>query len=177
MDNLSPKIALVGEKAPDFVLTDGTGAEWRLADQEGSVTVLLFYPGNETLVCTKQLCSVRDNWNSYLETKAVIVGVSPPASEDHAGFAARHRLPLPLLIDNDRSVTKQFAQHAFFPLSFTRAVVVIDAKGIVRSREVMLRAFRPKDEHVIASIYAARSDALTDRYDKLRMRMKKDLDT
>jgi len=170
-------IVSVGEKAPDFALNDGNGNEWRLADQAGSVTVLLFYPQNETLVCTKQLCSVRDNWNAYLETKAVIVGISPPAKESHVDFGYRHGLPLPLLIDDQRAVTRQFAKHAFFPISFTRAVVVVDAKGIVRSKEVMLRAFRPKDETVITSIYAARGDAISDRYEKLRSRAKRDLNS
>lgn len=166
-------MAEVGKQAPDFVLQDGRGTEWRLADQAGSVAVLLFYPQNETLVCTKQLCSVRDNWSEYLETKAVIVGISPPAKDEHSEFAAKHSLPMPLLVDDERMVTRQFASHSIFPISFTRAVVVVDAKGIVRTKDVMLRAFRPKDEHVIASIYAARSDALTDRYEKLRQRVKR----
>lgn len=166
----------IGEKAPDFVLNDGAGKEWKLSDQAGSVTVLLFYPQNETLVCTKQLCSVRDNWEAYLETKAVMVGISPPAEQAHTDFAAKHNFPIPLLVDDRRVVTSQFAKHSLFPISFTRAVVVIDAKGIVRSKEVMLRAFRPKDEHVIASIYAARSDAMADRYEKLRTRINDNLD-
>lgn len=73
----------VGEKAGDFVLKNQTGENWRLSDYLGQVVALLFYPKNETLVCTKQLCSVRDNWTDYLETKAVVVGISPATVEEH----------------------------------------------------------------------------------------------
>lgn len=164
-------LAAVGQSAPNFELRNENGAAWRLADQIGKVTVLLFYPQNETLVCTKQLCSVRDNWSKYLETKAVIVGVSPGDAQANQRFSEHHRLPLPLLADEGRVITSIYGKHPIFPISFTRAVVVVDAKGVVRSREVMLRAFRPKDADVISSIYAARTDALNAKYEELKTRI------
>ena len=60
----------LNEPAPDFSLPDGNGQQWRLSDQRGKVVVLLFYPGDETPVCTKQLCSVRDRWEDYTATGA-----------------------------------------------------------------------------------------------------------
>ena len=57
-----------GSTAVDFSLVNDQNEEWRLSDHLGNVVVLLFYPQNETLVCTRQLCSVRDNWGKYLET-------------------------------------------------------------------------------------------------------------
>lgn len=164
-----PRI-MVGEKAPDFVLLTEKNEEWRLSDQLGRVTVLLFYPQNETLVCNKQLCSVRDNWEAYLETKASIVGISPAPPEEQMRFALNRSLPLPLLADPDREVTRIFGKHWLYPINMTRAVVVIDAKGIVRNSNVMLRAFRPSDEQIITDVYAARGDALSAEYEKLRER-------
>ena len=68
----------VGMRAPDFELSLRRGStNGGFRTTIGNVGVLLFYPQNETLVCTKQLCSVRDNWQDYLETKAEIVGISP----------------------------------------------------------------------------------------------------
>ena len=61
----------VGSLAPDFRLRTDRDEVWRLSDHRDGVTVLLFYPQNETLVCTKQMCSVRDNWESYLATKGI----------------------------------------------------------------------------------------------------------
>ena len=162
----------VGKPAPDFKLLSQNDAEWRLSDHLGNVVVLLFYPQNETLVCTRQLCSVRDNWDKYLETKAAIVGISPGTAAGHQAFAAKRELPLLLLADPDRSLTKIFAKHSLLPINMTRGVVVIDGKGIIRNRDVMLRAFRPRDEHILTSIYAARGDALTEEYSNLWSRLK-----
>ena len=161
----------VGSEAPDFVLRTDKDEDWRLSDHFGGVTVLLFYPQNETMVCTKQLCSVRDKWEDYLATKATIVGVSPATPSEHQAFAGRRQLPLPLLADPDREITKVYGQHWLFPISFTRAVVVIDAKGIVRNIDIMLRAFRPSDTQLITDIYAARGDEFSEKYDQLRRRV------
>ena len=165
--------AKIGSAAPDFVLKDESENDWRLSDQIGKVVVLLFYPQNETLVCTRQLCSVRDNWEKYLETKAVIVGISPATPIEHQAFSNRRQLPIPLLADAGRAVAARYGKHWLYPISFTRAVVVIDAKGIVRNRDVMLRAFRPSDTRLITDIYAARGDALNETYGVLKQRISK----
>lgn len=159
--------ATVGEKAPDFELLTETGEKWRLSEHIGNVITLLFYPKDETLVCRRQLCSVRDNWREYLRTKALVVGVSPGTIEEHRIFSRRHEFPLPLLADVDRKVTEAYGFHWLFPTFLMRAIVVIDAKGVIRSRNVMLRAFRPSDRSVIASIYAARADSLAEKYNSL----------
>lgn len=159
--------------APDFALKDEKGADWRLSDAIGNIVVLLFYPQNETLVCTKQLCAVRDRWQEYLETNAIIVGISPAEPDTHTAFADKYYLPIPLLSDENRKVTSAYVKHSFYPINFTRGVVVIDTHGIIRTRQIMLRAFRPKDDDVIAAIYAARGDAMDERYQKLKKKIRK----
>ena len=67
-----PEDPQVGAAAPDFTLKDGKGAEWRLSDKRGQVVVLLFYPGDETPICTRQMCSVRDHWDDYAATGAEV---------------------------------------------------------------------------------------------------------
>ncbi len=161
----------VGAAAPDFVLKDQQNCDWRLSDHLGNVVVLLFYPQNETLVCTRQLCSVRDNWKNYLETKAEIVGISPATPEEHSSFLHKRNLPIPLLADEGRDVTRLYGKHWLYPVNLTRAVVVIDAKGIIRNRDIMLRAFRPSDTRLITDIYAARGDAFSETRDALRHRL------
>ena len=158
----------IGDRAPDFQLRTGADELWSLADHVGKVRVLLFYPQNETLVCTRQLCSVRDNWQQYLETKAEIVGISPSSPDEHRKFSAHRNLPIPLLADPERVTTKLYGKHWLYPIQMTRAIVVIDAKGIVRTRRIMLRAFRPKDDDVLAAIYSARGDAMHDKLSAMR---------
>lgn len=168
----SGEIAAVGTSAPDFMLYTDEDRTWRLSDHDGKVRVLLFYPQNETLVCTKQLCSVRDNWQDYLETKAEIVGISPSTSQENREFSQQRQLPIPLLADPGRTVTTLFGEHWLFPVQLTRAIVVVDAQGTIRSRRVMLRAFRPSDADVITSIYAARGDVLQAKYQSLTSRVR-----
>lgn len=166
----------IGTAAPDFTLYNQRNELWTLSKQRGEVTVLLFYPGNETLVCTRQLCSLKDHWIDYKRTNATIVGISPGTPEGHAEFAAKRKLPIDLLADPDRVVTSLFAKHWLFPVSVTRGIVVIDSNGFIRSREIMLRAVRPSDESIIADIYAARHDALSSTYGSLRKRLMRMVD-
>jgi thioredoxin-dependent peroxiredoxin len=161
----------VGAPAPDFTLRSDKDEDWRLSDHLGGVVVLLFYPQNETVVCTRQLCSVRDNWEDYLATKATIVGVSPGTPDEHRAFSHRRHLPIPLLADPTREITRKYGKHWLFPISFTRAVVVVDAKGVVRACDIMLRALRPSDDKIITDIYAARGDAFIEKYEDLKGRL------
>ena len=163
----------VGLHAPNFTLEDHNGLPWTLSDQRGNVVLLLFYPGNETLVCTKQLCSLRDNWSKYLDTKAEIVGISVSESIANKAFGAKHRLPMPILSDPNKDVTRKYASHPIFPLNFMRGLTVIDARGIVRTHQTMLRAFRPNDHDIILKLYSARTDAVEDQRNELRDRVRK----
>ena len=171
-ENLSEgmKRAVIGAQAPLFTLRDTHGNEWRLSDHRDKVVALLFYPKNETLVCTRQLCSVRDRWAEYLATGAEVVGVSPGTVEEHAAFAQSHSLPMPLLADVGGIVTRAYGYHEWLPIWATRTLVVVDTQGVVRSRKAMLRAFRPSDRSVIAAIYAARAELMSAQIEKMSSR-------
>ena len=148
--------ASIGSSAPDFVLSDGNGNQWRLSDQRGKVVVLLFYPGDETPVCTRQMCSVRDRWKDYEGTGAQVVGISTNSVESHKNFANHHDLPLRLLADTDRKVADAYGAKSLIPGKVARSVFVIDAKGEVRYRDVRpLGLFRPKDDEIINAIRQA----------------------
>jgi peroxiredoxin Q/BCP len=145
-----------GNPAPDFTLPDGDGASFRLSEQRGKVVVLLFYPGDETPVCTRQMCSVRDRWEDYSATGAEVVGISTNTVESHKNFAAHHDLPLRLLADVDRKVADMYGAQSLIPGKVARSVFVIDAQGVIRYRDVRpLGIFKPKDDDIINAIKAA----------------------
>lgn len=124
----------VGDLAPDFEL-QGTGGAFRLSDHLGSRVVLLFYPGDETPVCTRQFCSYRDREDDMASLDAVVVGISHQDVASHEAFAARHGLTVPLLADTGKKVARLYGVSA--PLLGTRrAAFVIDEEGIVRFRQV-----------------------------------------
>jgi len=145
-----------GAPAPDFTLTDGDSQPWRLSDHRGKVVVLLFYPGDETPICTRQMCSVRDRWEDYAATGAEVVGISRDSVESHKKFAEHHDLPLHLLSDADRRVADLYGANSLVPGKVARSVFVIDASGVIRYRDVRpLGLFRPKDDDVIEAIVQA----------------------
>lgn len=143
----------VGSAAPDFALQDGGGASWRLSDHRGKVVVLLFYPGDETPICTRQMCSVRDHWEHYNDTGAEVVGISTNSVKSHKDFAEHHKLPLRLLADVDRKVADLYGAKSMIPGKVARSVFVIDANGVIKYRDVRpLGLFRPKDDNIIKAI-------------------------
>ncbi len=145
-----------GSNAPEFVLPDGDGVSWRLSHHRGKVVVLLFYPGDETPICTRQMCSVRDRWEDYLATGAEVVGISTNTVESHRNFAAHHNLPLRLLADVDRKVADLYGANSIIPGKVARSVFVINPDGVITYRDVRpLGLFKPKDDDTIAAIKAA----------------------
>jgi len=122
----------LGEQAPDFELV-GTEGRFRLSEQQGKRVVLLFYPGDNTPVCTKQFCSYRDSGEDVSGLDAVVVGISSQSVDSHQQFTAKHGLNVPLLADEDGAVAKSYGAYA--PMAGTRrAVVIVDEDGVMRYR-------------------------------------------
>jgi len=122
----------VGEQAPDFTLV-GTNGTFTLSEHRGERIVLLFYPGDDTPVCTRQFCSYRDNADAFSSLGATAVGISGKGVESKQAFADKHGLTVPLLADRDHAVSKSYG--AWSKLRGTRrAVVIVDEQGIVRHR-------------------------------------------
>jgi len=146
--------AAVGTAAPHFELKDSNDQVWRLSDQRGKVVALVFYPRDETPVCTKQMCSMRDRWADYQATGAEVVAISVASVESHRKFAEHHEFPQRLLADERSEVTALYDVKAWFGGS-QRAVVVIDKEGVVRYRRSVFPMFRPTDDEVIEAIRSA----------------------
>jgi peroxiredoxin Q/BCP len=126
------KTPRVGEQAPDFELP-GTAGTFRLSDHRGERVVLLFYPGDRTVVCTKQFCSYRDRAEDFASLGATVVGISAQDVQSHEDFVAKNSLTVALLADTDKKVAKAYG--AFSPrLGTKRAAIVIDEQGVVRHR-------------------------------------------
>ena len=97
-----------GDPAPDFALPDDSGAIHRLGDQRGRWTVVYFYPRDETPGCTAEACAFRDANDDLVAAGATVWGISPDDAASHRRFRARHRLPVPLLVDGDHAVAELY---------------------------------------------------------------------
>ncbi|MCU0313307.1 MAG: peroxiredoxin [Solirubrobacteraceae bacterium] len=142
-----------GDPAPDFEL-EGTDGVFRLSDQRGRRVVILFYPGDETPVCTKQFCSYRDRADDMSALDAVVVGISHQDVASHEAFAARHGLTVPLLADVDKAVAKAWGVSAPV-LGTRRAAFVVDEQGVVRHRHVHTLGVDFQDADDLAQALAA----------------------
>ncbi|MGN6373867.1 MAG: peroxiredoxin family protein [Solirubrobacteraceae bacterium] len=127
------KTPRVGEPAPDFEL-EGTAGRFKLSEHRGERIVLLFYPGDNTMVCTRQFCSYRDRAEDFSKLNATVVGISSQSLDSHEAFTAKHGLNVPLLADVDRSVARAYSATTPGVGTTTRAVIVVDEQGIVRHR-------------------------------------------
>ena len=127
------KTPRVGDVAPDFALA-GTAGTFRLSEHRGERVVLLFYPGDDTPVCTRQFCSYRDSDEDFSALDATAVGISTQDLESHRAFTLRHRLTVPLLADTDAKVSKLYSAYTPGLGISRRAVIIIDEQGIVRHR-------------------------------------------
>lgn len=133
-----------GQQAPDFTLKDTEKNEVTLSKQNGKNTVLLFFPLAFTGVCTKELCSVRDNFSDYNDLNANVYGISVDSSATLNKFRTEQNLNFPLLSDFNKDVAKSYdaLYEDFFGMRGVakRSAFVIDKDGIVRYAEVLENA-------------------------------------
>lgn len=118
----------VGDLAPDFEAS-GTGeGSYRLSSNKGRPVVLVFYPGDGTAVCTKQLRSYSSDLGAFGDVDAVLLGISPQDVASHERFATKEGLKMPLLHDADKKIAEAYG--VLGPLGFyRRSVFVVDGAG------------------------------------------------
>ncbi len=134
----------VGQDAPDFTLRDQDGGAVSLAALRGKNVVLVFYPADETMLCTKQLCEFRDNWALVQSKAAVVLGVNPASEAKHARFCANHGFPFPVLADPGQRVGELYGARG---LIVKRTVYLIGKSGKIR----YARRGKPMPEEVLAA--------------------------
>jgi len=147
----------IGDAAPDFTLagTDGTPdghRQYSLAEYAGRPVVLVFYPADNSPVCTVQLNSYSHDITRFGEVGAQVLAVSPQSVDQHDEWAASQGgFAFPLLADTDKAVGDSYG--ILGPVGFyRRSVFVIDGGGVVRyaHRSTAGLTFRPVTELVDA---------------------------
>jgi peroxiredoxin Q/BCP len=146
-------VPATGSAAPTFALpgvVGGVRSDYRLADQRGHPVVLAFYPGDETLVCTRQLCSYQHELRSLTDLEATLWGISSQGIESHEKFQANRGLGFPLLADERNQV---FAAYGLgLGVTRRRAVFVIDAAGRVAWSHVAKLGLTYQNAETIAKV-------------------------
>ncbi len=139
----------IGDVAPSFTLRATGGRNVSLGDYLGHPVVLVFYPGDDSPVCTRQLNSYNDDLSQFSALNAQVLAVSSQSIESHEKFSAEQGFRFPLLADVDKVVAGAYG--TLGPLGFQRrSVFVIDSTGVVRyaHRAIAGLTFRPVGELV-----------------------------
>ena len=141
----------INDKAPQFVLKDDQGQAFSLAEQAGHKVLLVFYPGDNTPVCTKQLCDYRDGIEAFAGLGVEVVGISNDSAESHRKFREKHGLPFTLLTDPDLKVATLYDSKGV--LGMKRSVFLVDEKGVIRYLHVeSVALFRRKRDELLEVI-------------------------
>jgi len=133
-----------GQVPPDFTLPgitlaggEAIQADYTLSQQRGKPIVLAFYPGDNTAVCTRQLCSYTSGLESFTGFGAAVWAISPQGLASHEQFARKYNLAFPLLADEGLTVARQYGI-TLGGAGLRRSVFVIDADGVLRWKHVTL---------------------------------------
>ena len=149
-------LSVLPATAPAFTLPGTGGRDYSLAEFRGRPVVLVFYPGDDTPVCTRQLCDYRDGIEAFEGLGVRVVGISKDGAESHRAFKEKHRLPFTLLSDPDLGVAEAYDSRGM--LGMKRSVFLVDDKGLIRYRHVeTLSLFRRAREEIIAAVKQVRS--------------------
>lgn len=97
-----------GQKAPDFELPDQNGAMHKLSDQKGKWVLVYFYPKDDTPGCTKEACTIRDNYDSFKKMGITVFGISTDSVKSHKKFEEKYELPFTLLADEKKEVVEAY---------------------------------------------------------------------
>ena len=144
----SSNLLSIGSKAPDFTLYSSSGDKIALSNFTGKkVVVLVFYPGDNTPVCTKQLCELRDSYEKLTEMGVEVLGINPADSASHAKFSAKNSYSFPLLVDTEKKVAKQYGRSGGL-FGVKRAVFVIDKEGKI----IFFQKGKPPVKDIISAI-------------------------
>lgn len=131
-----------GQMIPNVHFVDETGAPVAAHSLLGASLVLFFYPKDETPGCVAEACAFRDDYESFVDAGATVIGVSSDDASSHARFKARHRLPFRLLSDPGAVARRAFGIPKTLGILPGRATFVIDADG--RIRESFNSQFAPQ---------------------------------
>ena len=127
----------IGDKAPQFTLSDKDGNPVSLSDFLGKRVVLYFYPKDNTPGCTRQACAFAQNYRAFRDKGVEVIGVSKDSAASHAKFAEKYDLPFILLSDPELTAIQAYGVwqekklYGKVSMGVVRSTYLIDEKGMI----------------------------------------------
>ena len=146
MFDLFAKPLPAGTPAPPFELPDQDGCIIRLAAFRGRNLILVFYPGDNTPVCRRQLCELRDRDAWLREQNVQVLGINSQNAASHRDFRDRNAYPFPLLVDARQQVSRLYRAAGL--MMTRRTVYLVNRDGIIAFSE----RGKPEPERILAAL-------------------------
>jgi peroxiredoxin Q/BCP len=141
----------VNDKAPEFSLRDEQGRSFSLASHRGERLLLVFYPGDNTPVCTRQMCDYRDGVEAFAGMGVQVVGISNDDADSHRKFKEKYNLPFILLTDAGLETAERYDSKGL--MGMKRSVFLVDEEGVIRYKHIeSLALFRRTRDELLKAI-------------------------
>lgn len=130
----------VGDLAPDFSLPSDRGDAVSLGSRKGRVTVLYFYPKDDTPGCTVEAQDFTRLAPAFAALGVEVFGVSKDSVARHCRFRDKYGLGVALLSDETLAVQRAYGAYGEKTLygkkieGTLRSTFVIDAEGRIAAR-------------------------------------------
>jgi len=148
-----------GDIAPNFILKDETGKDFELYKNLDSQVLLVFYPKDDTPVCSTQLAEYNDNLVELIQNGIKVVGINADTIQSHLEFCTKLNIKFPLLADQDKKVSRQYDALNFlgmnkrllmiigtdikvlwtasaFPVTFIKSKEIVEKVKLLNSKEM-----------------------------------------
>jgi peroxiredoxin len=145
------KVPDVGDRAPDFTLPSNRGPITLSKTLQQGAVLLVFYPGDDTPVCTKQLCNYRDNLDVFRNLGVQVIAINPQSEESHRKFADKHHFPFPVVADASKQVCREYGALNFLGMA-KRALILIGRDGTIKWRRTDFPIFHQTAADVQAAV-------------------------
>lgn len=120
----------INDCIPNFKTVTHTGETISAEKLKGKQFALYFYPRDNTPGCTKEACSIRDNYQNFLDKDILVYGVSGGSAKSHQKFVTKYSLPFPLLVDEEYRMAKMFGVYRK-GWRVSRVTFLINKEGII----------------------------------------------
>ncbi len=145
----------VGDKIPSFTLKDQNNNIFSIDSILGKQAIVIyFYPKDDTPGCTKEACSFRDEFETFKNLDAKVIGISSDDVKSHKEFAKKYNLPFTLLADTDKDVRKMFGVPKYLGMIAGRVTYVVDKKGTI---VYIFNSMKKAEKHIEEALKALKA--------------------
>jgi len=128
---------VIGDVAEDFTLIDQNGTRFNLYKKLARNVLLIFYPKDNTPVCTRQLSDYQLNKEVFNNLRIDLVGVNTGSAESHNFFAKSCKVDFPILSDPDKNVSRKYKALNIFGSNRRKLILIGTDKKILFEKDIL----------------------------------------